>query len=1326
MKNIIFYVFILTTSLVFAQNSDMNWIKGKTYRLPSLSLIPNPTVDQVSTNIVYYDGLGRPIQKIAYAQGANGNDIVTHIDYDGYGRQTKDFLPYVTTTNSLDFNTNAETAQSNYYDQEIYGYTENPYSESLLENSPLSRVLKQAAPGNSWKLPVATTDDDHTIRFNYTANSSDDLVVNFHSIRVYNESTKTYNNTLNSDGYYPIGTLIKSVVKDENWTAGNNNTTEEFKDYLGRVVLKRSYNDSEKLDTYYVYDEIGNLTYVIPPLASDNIVQIQTSQVPLNFSQSYSLDAFLNMTNGSTIQGGGGMTLNIQNSTISLTFSLGWAGTVVFDTSTFLPINLNHPYPLPDMLLGYIDFYYTGNHQYTVSIVNNQIKFDDYTPATPLFEFTDLGSPNNFGTPQNISKPLDPNFFTNTTTTTAVINSNELNGLCYQYKYDHRNRLVAKKIPGKQWEYMVYDKLDRIRATGPVQSPFSNLVGSGWMFTKYDSFNRPILTSWVSATIDENARISLQNSIEANTNMYENRTANAATYTTVNGIKFNYSNLSYPTTGYHTLSVNYYDNYTYLNGPTSFPQVLTQNVRNATSNSCKGLTTGNWVRILETSTLYKGNSTHTIYKSDYLAIPVLSKTLYSTTGYTENQSLFDFEGKMTKSVTKHKRFLFSTELTTTENFYYSTEGRLTNHTHQINNGIVENIVTNEYLPLGQISTKKVGNTSSNPLQKVDFSYNIRGWLTDINNVNDNGDDLFAFAIKYDDPENNNTPLFNGNISEAFWYSKSDSKVRTYQYKYDNLNRLTQALYKNETNFLIQNTYDEILNYDKNGNILTLQRNGGLESTNPAIQIDNLTYFYDPIEKNKLLKVVDGSLSTSGFKDGTNTGDDYTYDANGNMTVDKNKNITSITYNHLNLPTKVIFGTTGNIVYTYDAVGTKIKKVVTQGATVTTTEYLNGYQYSNNVLQFFPHAEGYVKHTAVSGGSVYNYVYNYTDHLGNVRMSYTKDPATGLPRILEENHNYPFGLSHQYNTTDYEITANLSGSISITQVIENKYQYQYNGKEWQDELGLNMTAMDFRQYDNAIGRFVGMDRLSELIQFQSPYGFSYNNPNYWSDPSGLFGEAFTDYYDDGKGNIIYDPNVHGPDDVPSGATYIGPTYTDPNTGTYWDENGMPTYQLNEVVITSKRSDDPLFWINSVLGSSSLYYAKKAGYLTKNEFWHVDSRGIVHTIIDNKWSKSKNVRIFQTRKFQLPRNISNGLAAASIITTAYNVVDKGELKASDVLYATMAGISFTGVGSVVAGVFFMADLATMGFTYVRDGKSKSIGDILDENTRGGVLLNGDDFD
>ena len=79
---------------------------------------------------------------------------------------------------------------------------------------------------------------------------------------------------------------------------------------------------------------------------------------------------------------------------------------------------------------------------------------------------------------------------------------------------------------------------------------------------------------------------------------------------------------------------------------------------------------------------------------------------------------------------------------------------------------------------------------------------------------------------------------------------------------------------------------------------------------------------------------------------------------------------------------------------------------------------------------------------------------------------------------------------------------LSFTITFLKNVAESYKYKFNGQEYQDELGLNMTAMDFRQYDNALGRFHGMDALAELMPWITPYHFGFNNPVYWSDPTGL--------------------------------------------------------------------------------------------------------------------------------------------------------------------------------------------------------------------------------
>jgi RHS repeat-associated protein len=331
-------------------------------------------------------------------------------------------------------------------------------------------------------------------------------------------------------------------------------------------------------------------------------------------------------------------------------------------------------------------------------------------------------------------------------------------------------------------------------------------------------------------------------------------------------------------------------------------------------------------------------------------------------------------------------------------------------------------------------------------------------------------------------------LYNGNIAETFWSTATDGGfVRNYGYKYDSLNRLKDATYQKSNS--VTHNYDENLTYDKNGNIVTLLRyTHNSDGQIGAMKMDELAYDYKSPTSNQLMKVTE-SLSgnvSQGFIDGNTTGDDYVYDANGNMTVDNNKHITSITYNHLNLPTKIIFPT-GNIVYIYNASGQKVQKVVTENTTVTTTDYLGGYQYKNTVLQFFPTAEGYVKNTPVSGTNSYSYVFNYTDHLGNVRLSYTKNPSTNALTILEESNYYPFGLKHSpYN--------------AITPVQE--YKYKYNGKELQDELGLNWDSFKYRNYDYAIGRFMCIDPLTEKYAYNSTYAFQENKMGLGRELEGL--------------------------------------------------------------------------------------------------------------------------------------------------------------------------------------------------------------------------------
>ncbi|MFA7616847.1 MAG: type IV secretion protein Rhs, partial [Weeksellaceae bacterium] len=209
-----------------------------------------------------------------------------------------------------------------------------------------------------------------------------------------------------------------------------------------------------------------------------------------------------------------------------------------------------------------------------------------------------------------------------------------------------------------------------------------------------------------------------------------------------------------------------------------------------------------------------------------------------------------------------------------------------------------------------------------------------------------------------------------------------------------------------------------------------------------------------------------------------------------MVKDRNKGISSISYNYLNLPVRVEWSANEFILYQYNAAGQKLTKTVRSNDSIKVVRYLDGFQYAGDILQFFPHAEGYVKATPVGNvspgspptGYAYNYVFNYTDHLGNIRLSYTKDPQQGTLKILEENHYYPFGLKHEVYVTgskmDFKENSTDPGETILTNVLKTEYQYKFGAKEYQDELGLNIYDFEARNYMPDIGRTTTQDPLTE--------------------------------------------------------------------------------------------------------------------------------------------------------------------------------------------------------------------------------------------------------
>ncbi|MCX2682139.1 hypothetical protein OOZ15_19490 [Galbibacter sp. EGI 63066] len=303
-------------------------------------------------------------------------------------------------------------------------------------------------------------------------------------------------------------------------------------------------------------------------------------------------------------------------------------------------------------------------------------------------------------------------------------------------------------------------------------------------------------------------------------------------------------------------------------------------------------------------------------------------------------------------------------------------------------------------------------------------------------------------------------------------------------------------------------------YDKNGNITALQRKGKVGSSYNTM--DDLTYNYYN-GGNFLVKVNDGSNNPEGFKDGTNSDNDYGRDANGNTLRDRNKGITGIAYNHLNMPTKItVTGTNSGVLdYKYSADGTKLRKIKNQGGNVTTTDYAGNYIYENNLLKQVSHPEGYFEPKS-SGG--YQYVYYLKDHQSNVRITYAdenRDGAVGTSEIRREQNYYPFGLEHKgYNIGMYGVKNNLK---------------TFQDQEFTEDLGLNTHEWRYRISDPAIGRFWQVDPLAEDYVHNGVYNFSENRVVDAVELEGL------------ESVLVIDKDERPQDDGTSGTTYTGETY-----------------------------------------------------------------------------------------------------------------------------------------------------------------------------------------
>jgi len=455
---------------------------------------------------------------------------------------------------------------------------------------------------------------------------------------------------------------------------------------------------------------------------------------------------------------------------------------------------------------------------------------------------------------------------------------------------------------------------------------------------------------------------------------------------------------------------------------------------------------------------------------------------------------YDFSGKMIQSLLVHNGF--DNEIIT-KNYEYDHAGRLLSVTQDIEddpNGEVT-LVKYSYNELGQVINKKLHNNADNTfLQKVDYTYNIRGWLETINNpanIQSDGD-LFAMQLSYNDEitELGNTARYNGDISAMVWAVNYDSvsyfntQQKAYTYSYDALNRLKSADYFEEQSDNLTNIdpFDLVnVSYDKNGNITSLTRNGNSEWA-----IDDLEYNYQGNLLESVNELAD-DIMAGGTPSMLSTGSSQMgYDNNGNLNLINRigRRDINISYNHLNLPTRVIVNT-DTIMYIYDATGNKWAEKKLTNTQKAVRYYMNIFEYNHTTLEYINNAYGRVR----LAQNEYHYDYFLSDHLGNIRVVFTQGPD-GEVELLQSSNYYPFGM--------------LFGTGPEYESEQNKYLY--NGKELQEYAGLEMYDYGWRQYDAALGRWNVQDKLAESFPGYSPYNYVKNSPINYIDPNGMYPDS----------------------------------------------------------------------------------------------------------------------------------------------------------------------------------------------------------------------------
>ena len=720
----------------------------------------------------------------------------------------------------------------------------------------------------------------------------------------------------------------------------------------------------------------------------------------------------------------------------------------------------------------------------------------------------------------------------------------------YLYTYDQRYRMASKKVPGAMTYYYYYNELDQVVLTKD---------GNGFqLFTKYDALGRPVMSGRYKGTTIPNS--------------------SQSTFEVANSTAPHYysSNQAFPTDGnIDVYTVNYYDDYNLDNDNNHASEVTYQSPSNNASNYpsshypfAEGQLTGT-----KTAILNKDNSPPSTFLNSYSFYDKFGRIVHTQMdnhlgGRDVEWNSYNYPGWLLRNRKEHNTVSSqgNQSLVINQRFTYDHRGRSKQSFLKIgDSGIEQLLCEKSYNERNELATKKIGATAADGyLQTLNYSYNIRQWLTKMNDIHNQGNDLFAMELVYGEGDANFSQIlygngananYNGNISMIKW-SGAGSDKQVYGFTYDGLNRLSLANYGLQTatsSYNLNHHYTGQYAYDDNSNINAIHRNAPLIPSGNNMVMDNMTlsYFGD----GRLQKVTETGDKAQGFVT-KNTGNlNYDYDFNGNLTKDPDKGL-RMAYNHLNLPHELSDFYEPTIIplveWLYDAAGNKLQKKVLLPDTLkvndipmASREYLANQVITSTGKVAEGSDVGFIAGNSICLDNGFE-VELGAEFLADIQptQDMTRDYCQNIEyvngqieavyheagRVVFDGNSqeFQYRLADHLGNTRILFRDNGSGIAELLQ--ENHYyafgmqmngawnnrttplqSYLYNNKEVDTNFGLNLYFYGARMFDFATCRFTGVDPISDDFPHLSPYNYASNDPIKNIDLHGLQGIRVDEYF-----------------------------------------------------------------------------------------------------------------------------------------------------------------------------------------------------------------------